>query len=166
MWDFLLRNLPKPIKLLIGSFMLALLFGYGASFMVLSNQTGMSPNGIEESYNGNEEDEEASVMKFKKSSFEILTTVHSHVFTLGAIFFITGFLTYFTSLGRKLKTFLMIEPILSLIVSFASIILMWRGLSAFKYLAYLSGALMHTTFLIAVVIILREVWRAPEKAIP
>lgn len=165
MWNFLLRNLPKPLKLLLGSFLFALLFGYGASFIVLSNTTDLSADGIEESYNGNEKDEDASVMKFKKSSFEILTTVHSHVFTLGAIFLITGFLTWFTPYGAKVKTFLMIEPILSLVVSFTSIILMWRGLVLFKYLAYISGILMHSVFLLSIGLILVELLRKQKQPI-
>ena len=80
-WDYLLRNLPKPLKLLISSFLLSLLFAYAASFIILYNTTGMSPDGIEESYNGNEEDEDADILKFRKSRQELMGTVHSHVFT-------------------------------------------------------------------------------------
>ena len=152
-----LRELPKPIKLTLGAFILTMLFGYSASFLVLADQTGMSPNGIEQSYNGNEDDETATTLKFKKSKFEVLTTVHSHVFTLGVIFLITGFLSYFTSLPSLLKSFLMIEPLVSLMVSFGSLILMWRGFLTFKYLAFLSGAIMHSTFIITLIILLVEI---------
>lgn len=142
---------------MVGTFVVTMFFGYGASFIILADQTELTPAGLEENYNGNEENENASMLKFKKSKFEILTTVHSHVFTLGLIFMITGGLVYFTSIRQGFKTFLMVEPLVSLIVSFLSIILMWKGLTNFKYLAYLSGGLMHSTFIVTLLIIFREV---------
>lgn len=158
-WTFYLRDLPRPLKYLLGAFILTMLFGYSASFLILADRTSLSPDGVEENYNGNEEDETATTLKFKKSKFEVLTTVHSHVFTLGVIFLITGFLTYFTQLTLGLKVFLMIEPLISLIVSFSSLILMWRGILFFKYIAYISGGLMHSIFLLTLILILREIFK-------
>ena len=156
-WNFRLRQLPTALKRLVLFFLTALLFGYGASFWVLADQTELTPNGIEESYNGNEDNENATTIKFRKSKFEVLTTVHSHVFTLGMLFLLTGFLVYFTDLQPGLRQFLMIEPPISLIISFSSLIMMWQGYPIFKYLAYLSGALMHSTFIIGIILIIREV---------
>jgi len=157
-WAFYLCNLPKEIKLLIFFFLFALLFGYSASITLLINQTGVSPNGIEENYLGNEENEAAQTIKFHKSKFEMLTTIHSHIFTLGLIFFITGFLAYFTHLPGKFKVFLMIEPLISLVISFGSLLIMWLGWPSFKYLTYLSGGLMHTTFVITLLLLIRELF--------
>ncbi len=157
-WGSRLRQLPKELKLLLLVFLLSLMFGYAASFMILVNQTSLSPSGIEENYNGNEEDEEATTLKFKKSNYEMLTSVHSHVFTLGLIFLITGALAYFTGLPHNLKYFLMIEPSISLIITFSSLIIMWQGILVFKYLAYLSGALMHSTFVITLLLLIRELY--------
>lgn len=161
-WSFKLRYLPGKLKWLVAMFLCTLLFGYGASFIVLSDQTGLSARGIEENYNGNEKDEDARTIKFRKSRFEILTTVHSHVFTLGVIFLITGFLTFFTSFPELLRGILMIEPLLSLIVSFTSLILLWNGFVAFKYLALLSGGVMHTGFITAILLLLWEISRRKE----
>lgn len=155
-WDYRLSKLPKALKLLVASFLFSMFFGYAVSFILLTDQTGLSPDGIEESYNGNEDDEEAKKLIFRKSNFEILTTVHSHVFTLGVIFVFTGFLVYFTSIQSTFKLALMIEPLISLVVSFASLILMWKGFEIFKYLAYLSGGLMHLCFILSLVLIARE----------
>ena len=163
-WSFHLRQLPKQLKLLVLLFILALLFGYGAGFMVLLDQTQASPAGIEENYLGNEDNEEADTIKFRKSKFEMLTTIHSHVFTLSLIFLTTGFMAYFTGLPKKLKTFLMAEPLVSLIVSFGSLILMWLGLPFFNYLAFVSGAAMHTIFVTTLALLIRELYFVKKEA--
>ena len=157
-WSFKLRQLPKELKLLVLFFLFSLLFGYGASFMILIDQTSLSPTGIEENYNGNEENESADTIKFKKSKFQMLTSIHSHVFTLSVIFLLTGLLAYLTGLPSKIKVFIMIEPLISLMVTFTSLILLWKNLYLFNYLAYLSGALMHGTFVITILLLIRELY--------
>ena len=157
-WKFKLRNLPKELKLLAGLFLFSMLFGYGASFVLVVDQTSLSPSGIEENYNGNEDNDEAKTIKFKKSKYEMLTTIHSHVFTLSMIFLATGIMAYFTGLPRKVKLFLIAEPIISLILTFSSLILLWKGIAVFQYLAYLSGALMHGTFVITLLLLVRELY--------
>ena len=157
-WTFRLRQLPKELKLLVLLFLFSMLFGYGASFMILVDQTSLSPDGIEENYLGNEENETANTIKFKKSKFQMLSSVHSHVFTLSVIFLLTGFLAYFTGLPKKVRLFIIIEPLISLIVTFTSLILMWQNFTTFKYLASLSGALMHGTFIITILLLMRELY--------
>ena len=162
-WSFKLRSLAKDLKILVFLFLVTLLFGYGASFILVLDQTGLSPAGIEENYNGNEDNEEAETIKFKKSKFEMLTSIHSHVFTLGLIFLTTGFMVYFTGLPGKMKIFLMAEPLISLMVTFASLIFLWQGHLIFKYLVYLSGALMHSTFVITLLLLIRELYFVKSK---
>lgn len=163
-WTFRLRNLPKELKLLAGLFLFSMLFGYGASFVLVMDQTSLSPSGIEENFTGNEDNDEAETIKFKKSKFEMLTSIHSHVFTLGLIFLATGIMAYFTGLPQKVKLFLIAEPMISLIVTFSSLILMWKGLPAFQYLAYLSGALMHGTFVVTLFLLIRELYFVRSKS--
>lgn len=141
-----------------------MLFGYGASFVLVVDQTSLTPSGIEENYNGNEDNDEAKTMKFKKSKFEMLTTIHSHVFTLSLIFLATGIMAYFTGLSQKVKMFLIVEPLISLVVTFSSLILLWKGLLSFQYLAYLSGALMHGTFVITILLLIRELYFIKSKS--
>jgi hypothetical protein len=157
-WSFKLRNLPKELKLLALLFVLAMLFGYGASFVLIMDQTSLTPSGIDQNYNGNEGIDDVETMKFKKSKYEMLSSVHSHVFTLSLIFLVTGVMVYFTTLPTKIKMFLIAEPIISLIVTFSSLILLWQGLMAFRYLVFLSGAIMHGTFVITLLLIIRELY--------
>ena len=69
--NFKLNQLPSALKKLIFSFILVMLFGYAISFSFLFQTTNLTPAGVEENYNGNEENEEVDVIKFKKSTYEI-----------------------------------------------------------------------------------------------
>ncbi|MEN8247858.1 MAG: hypothetical protein ABFS32_02930 [Bacteroidota bacterium] len=150
------------MKYLFRLFILAMLFAYTTSFLLLNNRDSLTPTGIEENYIGNEENTEASILKFKKSSFEVLGTIHTHVFTLSLIFIVTGILTYFTNLPTKLKLYLIAEPFVSMFITFSSLILVWRGLGIFKYLAFISGAIMHMTFIATILILLWHLYKKPS----
>ena len=104
-WSFKLRNLPKELKLLALLFVLSMLFAYGASFVLIMDQTSLTPSGIDQNYNGNEDIDEAETMKFRKSKYEMLISVHSHLFTLSVIFLATGIMAYFTGLPKRIKLF-------------------------------------------------------------
>jgi hypothetical protein len=106
----------------------------------------MTPDGMVENYMGNEEDEEAQEMKFKKSDHEMLTLLHTHVLSTSFIFFLLGGLLAFTSLPKKLKYFLMIEPFLSIILTFGGLYLLWNGLLWMKYIVMISGIVMTGVF--------------------
>ena len=83
----LIYTLPKEIKLLIGAFILVLSIGFYTGLLFVGETSSAAPNGIEEQYLGNETDEDAEVMKFKKSEQEMLTLVHNHILSMSIIFF-------------------------------------------------------------------------------
>lgn len=161
--DYTLDALPRPLKKLVMLFVMVMLFGYVVSFYLLASSTNLSPQGIEESYNGNEMDEDAEVLKFKKSEREISTTIHNHLFSLGVIFLVIGGLLYFTNVPKKLKNFLMLEPLASIIVTFSSLVLLWKGITWFKYVAMFSGISMHIVFVISLILIVRQLFSSKSK---
>ena len=59
--------LPKEIKVLISVFIIVLSIGFFSGLLFVGETSSVNPNGIEEQYLGNEHDEDAEVMKFKKS---------------------------------------------------------------------------------------------------
>ena len=162
-WDIKLHQFPSTLKGLIFSFILVMFFGYAISLSFLNQTTGLNPQGVEENYNGNEEDENAEIMKFKKSTFEMKTTIHNHLFSMAVILFISGFILNFTSINITLKSFLMVEPLISLILTFGSILLMWNGLIWMKYIVILSGILMHLSFLSSLCVSVRELFFVKTK---
>ena len=159
----LIYTLPKELKLLIGVFVIVLSIGFFTGLLFVSNTSSADPNGIEEQYLGNETDEEAAVMKFKKSDKEMLTLVHNHVLSMSIIFFLVGIILSITQLHKKLKLFLMIEPFLSVILTFGGIYLLWKGLIWMKYIVMISGTLMALSFAISVAVILFQLIKNKSK---
>jgi len=150
----LIHTFPKHIKLFIASFVIVLSIGYGTGLLFVGTTNSNNPNGIEENYLGNEDDEEATVMKFKKSDREMLTTLHSHILSMSFIFFFMGALVAITSLPKKLKSFLMAEPFVSIILTFGGIYLLWSGILWMKYVVMISGMVMTGVFITSVLAIL------------
>ena len=150
----LIHSLPKEIKALIGIFVIVLSIGFYTGLLFVSDTSSANPNGIEEQYLGNEADEDAAVMKFRKSEKEMLTLVHNHVLSMSIIFFLVGLIVSITKLGKRLKLFLIIEPFISVILTFGGVYLLWKGFIWMKYIVMFSGALMTLTFTLSVIIIL------------
>lgn len=146
----LLHQFPKEIKLLILVFVSVLSIGFFGGLSFVNNTTSMQPASIETHYLGNEDDEEAEIMKFKKNEREILTIVHNHILSMSVIFFLLSLILSTTSINKKLKYFLMIEPFLSIILTFGGIYMLWKGVTWFKYIIIVSGTFMTLSFVIAV----------------
>ena len=112
--DGLIYRAPKEIKVLIGAFIIVLSVGFYTGLLFVKETSSANPNGIEEQYLGNENQEHIQVMKFKKSDREMLTMIHGHILSMSIIFFLVGSIVSITRLPIKLKLF----QIMSLLVTF------------------------------------------------
>ena len=153
----LIHQFPKEIKSLILVFIIVLSVGFYGGLSFVNNTTSMNSSEIESHYLGNENDEAAEVMKFKKSEGEILTVVHNHILSLSVIFFMLSLILATTSIKKKFKYFLMIEPFLSIILTFGGIYLLWSGITWFKYVVIFSGILMTFSFVSATIAIVTQI---------
>ena len=160
-----IHSLPKPAKLLVGFFILTLSFGYYTGLRFVNENTEATTQGIEEHYLGNEADEDATVMKFKKTEKEIITTVHNHVVSMSLIFLALGVILLLTSIHPMLKKFLIIEPFISIILTFGGIWLMWSGVLWFKYIVIFSGILLTVTFTLSVMLIMIQLFKKGNKTV-
>lgn len=140
--DKYIHQLPSFAKSFLLMFIIALSFGYVSGYKYLFRTTAMKADGIEINYNGNEEDENAEKMVFKKPEKEILTIIHTHVISMSLIFFCLGTILLFAQLPLWWKKLLLIEPFVSLITTFGGIWLMWNGVLWMKYIVMFSGILM------------------------
>ncbi len=152
----LIYKLPKEIKLLILAFICTLSIGFYSGISFVRSTTNANPSGIEQRYLGNEDDENAKKMMFKKSEGEIMTTVHSHILSLSVIFFLVALILSTTVINQKLKLFLMIEPFFSLVLTFGGIYLLWKEIHWMKYVIMFSGFLMTATYTASIFIILKQ----------
>src|SRR5690606_33612404 len=152
----LLLTFPREIKCFIAVFVVVLSIGYFSGLLFVGQTDTTHPQGIEENYMGNEDDENAPIMKFKKSEREILTIIHTHVLSMSFIFFLLGGLLMLTKLPKKIKMFLIIEPFASIILTFGGIYLMWSGILWMKYITMISGILMTIIYSTSALIILSQ----------
>lgn len=154
-----IHTLPRPMKALVGVFVVVLSIGYFTGLAFVEDTTNASPSGIIENYNGNEDNEEAPEMIFKKSDHEMLNIIHTHILSMSIIFFILGLLTYGVRMNQSLKLLLIIEPLLSVILTFGGIYLIWLGQEWMTYVVMISGALMTMSFGVCVFHILFEIFQ-------
>ncbi|MEN8125969.1 MAG: hypothetical protein ABFR32_12675 [Bacteroidota bacterium] len=152
----LLLRLPNEIRLLITFFVLTLNIGFFTGLSFVKETTSFKINGIESQYLGNENDEEAEVMQFKKSKKEVLTLIHNHILSMSIIFLLLGGILLLTTLNKKLKKILMIEPFVSIILTFGGIYILWNGVLWFKYVIIISGIAMTLSFILSSFFILKE----------
>lgn len=162
--DGLLLTLPKQAKQFCAAFIIVLSIGYYTGLTFVSQTTNNSSQGIEENYLGNEDDLEATTMKFKKGEREMITIVHTHILSLSFIFFLQGILLLGTSLPKKLKGFLLVEPFVSILLTFGGIYVLWLGFTWVKYIVILSGITMTLCFTISSLVILKQLLFTKAKA--
>lgn len=161
---FFIKNLPKAVKLFLGVFLVMLSIGYFTGLAFVAQTEASSPQGIGENYNGNEDQEDPQVLKFKKSSREMLTIIHTHVLSISMIFFITGILLWGTEGSVLWKKILSIEPFISVLVTFGGIYLIWMGYMWVSYLVLISGILMTLSYIAAVIFIFNDLLRKPSSS--
>lgn len=152
--DFKLQQLPKALRISLSVFLLTLSFGYFSGLDLLKHTTDFKSKGIQENVLGNEFNEEAEELHFKMSERELHGIIHSHVITISILFAILSFMVFFTSLPSGLKSFLMIEPNVSLVVTFGGLWLLWLGHTWVKYVIMISGILMHLSLILLVATLL------------
>lgn len=157
----LLQTFPTHVKLFIAAFVVVLTVGYVTGLTFVRQTDSDSPEGIEENYLGNEEVEDAEVMKFEKGAREMLTIIHTHILSMSFIFFLLGGLVSMTSLPKKLKSFLMVEPFVSILLTFGGIWLLWMGYDWMKYIVMFSGILMTVVYFLGVLAVLRDLAKKP-----
>lgn len=161
-YNGILQKLPWEIRIFIAVFVVVLSIGYFTGLSFVQETDAMTPVGVEENYLGNEADMDAEVMKFKKGDREMLTIVHTHILSMSVIFFVMGILVWITNFPNGWKSFLSIEPFVSLILTFGGIYLMWKGVIWFKYVVVFSGILMTLTFTFSVLLVIKQCLQSSE----
>lgn len=155
----LLQTFPKYVKLFIASFVVVLSIGYSTGLLFVRQTQSVSPDGIEQNYLGNEDIENVKVMKFEKGAREMLTIIHTHILSMSFIFFFLGGLLAMTSIPKRWKAFLMIEPFFSILITFGGIYFIWMGVIWLKYIVMLSGVLMTLAYFVSAGVVLYECFK-------
>ena len=154
-----LYQFPSKIKLLCFIAVLNLSIGIGVGLYYVFHTTQMSADGTSEHFRGSSIDEDFDIPeKYPKPISELLNTTHTHVLSMTFIFLIIGGIFFFNSIiTGTFKTFLIIEPFISILTTFGGIWLIRFLHPTFSYLVIFSGALMYLSFFIMAITIFYEI---------
>ncbi len=152
--DRMIPSLSREIRIFCAVFVVVLSIGFYTGLLFVAQTESLTPVGVEENYLGNEDVPDVDVMKFKKSPREMLNIIHTHILSMSFIFFFLGILVWGTTISKRWKLFLTIEPFVSVLLTFGGIYLMWKGILWMKYVVLVSGILMTATFIVASLIVL------------
>ena len=115
--------------------------------------TNLNPEGTIEHYNGSEIIENEIPEEYPKSLESMILNTHAHVNSFAIISLLIGFIFYFNSIiGNKLKLLLLIEPFISITITFSSIWLMRYLNENFVFLVIISSFLMYVCWSIMVMV--------------
>ncbi|VAX25714.1 hypothetical protein MNBD_IGNAVI01-1317 [hydrothermal vent metagenome] len=155
-----LYQLDSDFKAYLVLFLTVLTAGVLVGLIYLNFTTDMTPSGTTERWNGSTSDTEMDfeiTENYPKSISEMLATTHTHIISFALIFGIVGFIFNYNSIVKgHWKKFLMLEPIISILVTFSSIWLMRFVHQSFVYLVIISAVLMYSSYFIVVGISLYE----------
>ena len=152
-----LYKLDENLKKILSTFLIVLTIGVSVGIIYLNLTTKLSPKGTVERYNGSQADEFEIAENYPKPVSELLLTTHNHVITFALIFGFIGIIFFFNSIiTRFWKNFIIIEPLISTLVTFSSIWAMRFIDENFVYVTIVSATLMYASFYVMSVISLYE----------
>lgn len=154
-----IHNWAKELKLLVSAFIIVLSIGFFSGLSFVGETSSFSSNGIQENYLGNEDNEEAEDMKFKKTDRHMLSVIHSHILSMSIIFFLVALLVYHVDFNSAFKKILMIEPLVSVVTTFGGIYFLWKGMLWMKYIVMISGMLMTLSYTLSILLIFWGVFK-------
>lgn len=161
-----LAHVRPALKGLVTLFLMVMTIGFGTGLSFINYTTSGSAQGIVEQYNGNEDDEDAEEMKFKKSKHAMLNILHTHIISMSLVFFVLALLVYASPMPDRLKVFLIYEPLLSVLLTFGGIYFIWNGFPSFTYLVMLSGGLMTVSYFASIALIWHGMWWVDTESEP
>ena len=161
-----LYELPRKLKLLCFLTVFNITVGLGVGLYYVGYTTQYSPSGTSEHFAGSKISDDFDIPdKYPKPFSELLNTTHTHVISMTFIFIITGGIFFFNSIiTGSIKTFLIVEPFISIIVTFGGIWLVRFIHPGFSYLVILSGILMYLSFFIMASTIFYELSIKPSQS--
>lgn len=156
-----LYQLDKEFKLLLIAFLVTLSFGVMIGLSYLYYTTKYSPERAIIRYNGsvttNHNDEFEIPEDYPKPISELFVTTHNHIITFSFIFFFVTIIFYFSSMVTGwIKKIFLIEPFISIIISFSSLWAMRFLDSSFVFVIAVSSSLLYISYFLMVGLIIFE----------
>ena len=153
-----LNQLSSDVKYFLLVFIVCLTIGVTVGLVYVWKTTSMSPAGASEHYSGSAVSGDLDIPeKYPKSVESMLLTTHTHVISFAMIFLVLGGIFSLNSLIKgSLKTFVIIEPFITVLGTFGSIWGMRYLSSVYSYLSIIFGVMTYFTFYFMVGVVLYD----------
>jgi hypothetical protein len=163
--SYTLSELPIELKKMCLMILIVLSIGMCLGIYFIKLNSSFKPKSVIAHYNGSElSSEDEFGISYAKNMKEITLTVHTHVMSFTFIFSILGFIFYgVESISKKLKQFLLIEPLISTLSTFGSMYLIRFVHSDFVYLMIFSSTLLYVSFFTMIIFSIRELFFVTQK---
>jgi hypothetical protein len=153
-----LYKLERTLKIFLAVFLVTQFTGVLVGLIYLEYTTKYSPENAVTRYKGTDVTDEFAIPdEYAKPISEMLITTHNHIIGFSTILFTSGIIFYFNSIISGFwKKFILIEPLLSAVISFGSLWLVRFVHDDFIYLTVASAILLYTSYLIMTAVSLYE----------
>ena len=153
-----LNQLSSNVRYFLLVFIVCLTIGVTVGLVYVWKTTSMSPAGASEHYSGSVASGDLDIPeKYPKSVESMLLTTHTHVISFAMIFLVLGGIFSLNSLIKgSLKTFVIIEPFITVLGTFGSIWGMRYLSSVYSYLSIIFGVMTYFTFYFMVGVVLYD----------
>lgn len=156
MQNFNLNAFSSDTKAFLKAFLVVLTLGLCLGIYFVQLNTSLEPTGIVSHYNGNEMADEFEI-SYGKSLKELVLTTHNHIISFAFIFVLLGAIFLgVQNINARLKRFLLIEPFVSIVVTFGSMFLIRYVHPNFVFVMIASSTLMYLSYFIMVFYCFRE----------
>ena len=153
-----LVDFPQKVKYFLSAFLVLMTIGVTVGLVYVNQTTGMTGDGTAEHYTGSQLEDDMDIPdKYPKEFASMLLTTHTHLISFSFIFFFLGALFYMNSIITGFwKTFLMVEPFVSVLGMFGSIWGLRYVSPTFANFTMIFGALTYVTYYVLTAVILYE----------
>ena len=149
-----LQTLDKNLKKILIYYLITLGVGFSLGVLYVYLNSEFSSSGMIEQYLGNNDDWDP---KLPKTLQDLVSHTHEHITMFSIIFLSLGIIFLYNSTIKGFwKRFLMIEPFLSIIITFGGFFIIRYISINFSYIIMISSILMYLCFYIMLIISLYE----------
>jgi hypothetical protein len=163
-----LYKLDRTQRHFLAAFVSLLMIATLLGLAFVYQTTQFEKSGVVERYNGSGVDSDAEMdvpESYPKSAIELLLNTHNHLFGFSFVFFSLGMLFYFNStLAGFWKYVLMVEPFLSVLLTFSSIWAMRFIHPDFVFVTLISAFFTYAALFVMGIILLYELLYKKEIA--
>ena len=149
-----LQTLDKNLKKILIYYLITLGVGFSLGVLYVYLNSEFSSSGMIEQYLGNNDEWKP---KLPKTLQDLVSHTHEHITMFSIIFLSLGLIfLYNNTIKGFWKRFLMLEPFVSIIITFGGFFMIRYVTTTFSYIIMISSLLMYICFYVMLIISLYE----------